>query len=82
MADAVEAIIASVYIDGGIDRARDCIMLLLLENIKNIAEKKILRDNKTELQEMVQHIPGASVQYILVERQGPQHDSVFVVNAY
>lgn len=81
MADAVEAIIAAVYLDGGIVEAKACIMRFLTDNIKAIEQKKILRDSKTELQELVQHVSGASVKYVVTEKKGPQHDSVFTVNA-
>ena len=81
MADAVEAIIAGVYLDGGMDAARDCIMRLLEPNIKDIISKKILRDSKTELQEMVQRMHAGPVTYSVVNKVGPQHDAVFTVKA-
>lgn len=81
MADAVEAVIAGVYIDGGMDEAKSFIMRLLDNNIKDIITKKILRDNKTDLQEMVQHMHAGTVVYNVVKKEGPQHDSVFTVEA-
>ena len=81
MADAVEAVIAGVYIDGGMDEAKSFIMRLLDNNIKDIITKKILRDNKTDLQEIVQHMHAGTVVYNVVKKEGPQHDSVFTVEA-
>lgn len=81
MADAVEALIAAVYIDGGMKPAKDIIMRLLEQNIDDIMNKKILRDNKTDLQEMVQHLHHGPVVYNVVKKDGPQHDSVFTIEA-
>lgn len=81
MADAVEAVLAGVYIDGGMDAAKNVIMRLLEKNINDIIEKRILRDYKTDLQELVQHIHAAAVVYRLVGKEGPQHDAIFTVEA-
>lgn len=81
MADAVEAVIAGIYIDGGMENARKCVMSLLKNNIEDIISKKILRDNKTELQEITQHMHTQPVSYVVVRKEGPQHNSVFTVNA-
>ena len=67
MADAVEAVIAGVYIDGGMDEAKSFIMRLL--------------DNNIDLQEIVQHMHAGTVVYNVVKKEGPQHDSVFTVEA-
>lgn len=81
MADAVEAFIAGVYLDGGMDEAKKLVMSLLSENIDAIKNKKMLRDSKTDLQEIIQQTHGNPVQYVLIDRVGPQHDSVFTVEA-
>ncbi len=81
MADAVEAVIAGIYIDGGMDAAKACIMRLLLQNINDINNKKILRDSKTELQELIQQYHKEPIKYTLISRTGPQHDPIFTVSA-
>ena len=81
MADAVEAVIAAVYLDGGLEEARSLIMRLLKENIDDIVSKKILRDSKTELQELLQGIYAKSATYEVISRVGPQHDAVYTVAA-
>ncbi len=81
MADAVEAFIAGIYLDSGLEDAKKIIMSLLTENITAIIEKKILRDSKTELQEILQGVHASPVRYVEVSREGPPHDPTFVVEA-
>lgn len=81
MADAVEAVIAAVYLDGGLEPAKKLVMELLMQNISDITNKKILRDSKTELQELLQSKHSRSAFYRVVDKIGPQHDSVYVVEA-
>lgn len=78
LADATEAVLAAVYLDGG------------MEAVRPIIEKRILdregqdssgRDYKTALQELVQRTPGSSVAYRLVDEIGPDHARVFVTQA-
>ena len=81
MADAIEALIAAVYMDGGLEETRQLVMRLLTQNIRDIRDNKILRDAKTDLQEMIQHHHDNPVIYELVGREGPQHNSIFKVQA-
>ena len=77
LADATECVFAAVYLDGGLEEARRLICRLLLEKEHDgiIAERR--RDNKTELQELVQRRPGQSLRYDLVGESGPDHDKRF-----
>lgn len=81
MADAVEAVIAAVYLDGGLEPAKKLIMELLTQNIADITNKRILRDSKTELQELLQSKYSRSATYRVVDKIGPQHDAIYVVEA-
>ena len=73
-ADAVEAVLAAVYLDGGIGSARKLIQRFLLSrgNPEGAA-----RDFKTTLQELVQRESGQMLVYRLVSEEGPDHDKVF-----
>lgn len=77
-ADAVEAVIAAVYLDGGIGSARKLIQHFILDRE---AEHDSGRDYKTTLQEMIQRTPGQSVDYRLVRESGPDHCRVFEMEA-
>ena len=76
-ADAVEAMLAAVYLDGGIGQARKLIHDLVLTDEK---EKTAAgRDFKTALQELVQRESGQVLAYQLVGEEGPDHDKRFFV---
>ncbi|MGN0985340.1 MAG: ribonuclease III [Candidatus Enterenecus sp.] len=76
LADATEAVLAAVYLDGGIEAVRPIIRKLILDKER---EKAVDRDYKTGLQELVQRHPGQTVSYRLVEETGPDHARVFVI---
>jgi ribonuclease-3 len=78
LADAFEAIVAAVYLDGGFHAAWDLVERLLTERI-NTAEIKNFHDFKTRLQETVQARMKATPTYRVVQELGPDHDKRFVV---
>ena len=75
-ADAVEAILAAVYLDGGLEEARSLIRRLILDREK---EKAVHRDYKTALQELVQREAGQVLTYRLVGESGPDHAKEFTM---
>lgn len=76
VADAVEAVIAAVYLDGGIGSARKLITHFILD----VEEEKLgSRDYKTALQELVQRENGQVLEYQLINSTGPDHAKVFEV---
>ena len=76
-ADAVEAVIAAVYLDGGIGSARKIIQKFILS--REVAGLTKPRDYKTALQELVQRESGQVLAYQLVGEEGPDHDKRFFV---
>lgn len=74
LADAVEAVIAAIYLDGGKKAAEKFVKKQILDVMGK--EKKI-SDYKTALQELVQKNGGESPVYRLVGEAGPDHDKVF-----
>ena len=79
LADAVEAVLAAVYLDGGIDEARALVHRILLEKEPEQVVESRRRDCKTELQELVQRKPNQELRYALVSESGPDHAKVFTV---
>ena len=76
-ADAVEAVLAAVYLDGGIGSARKIIQrYILCREIKGLNSS---RDYKTALQELVQRESGQVLKYRLTGEEGPDHDKRFFV---
>jgi ribonuclease III len=78
LADAVEAIIAAVYLDLGLDGARRVTKLIVGEALQRAAELS-RRDAKTALQELAQTRGGPAPQYRLLASEGPDHERQFVV---
>lgn len=76
VADAVEALLAAVYLDGGIGSARKVITHFILDAEE---EKTGSRDYKTALQELVQRESGQVLEYRLTGSTGPDHAKVFQV---
>ena len=76
-ADAVEAVLAAVYLDGGIGSARKIIQKYILS--KEVAGLRGGRDYKTALQELVQRESGQVLKYCLTGQSGPDHDKRFYV---
>ena len=82
LADAVEAVFAAVYLDGGIDAARRLIHRVLLDTEReDIAEEK-RRDYKTLLQEFVQRSPNQTLAYVMVGESGPDHAKTFLAEVH
>ena len=75
-ADAVEAVLAAVYLDGGIGSARKIVQRYILSRSQQVNAP---RDYKTALQELVQRQPGSEISYELVSESGPDHCRVFVM---
>ncbi len=74
-ADAVEAVLAAVYLDGGIEPVRAIIQRLILDHIDRVQDA--IRDHKTALQELIQRKSGQSLTYELIGEEGPDHAKRF-----
>ena len=79
LADAFEAVLAAVYLDGGIDPARQLVMRFIIPELKSYDVKADFKDYKTLLQEIVQRNPEESVTYVLTKESGPDHNKEFTV---
>ena len=73
VSDAFEALIAALYLDGGMDVARSFILPFITEG------KHAEADYKTRLQEIVQQNPEERLSYVVESESGPDHDKHFVV---
>ncbi|MEM5469011.1 ribonuclease III [Celeribacter marinus] len=77
LADAMEAIIAAVYLDAGFETARDMVLRLWGERIEGVEDDA--RDPKSALQEWAQARKQNPPRYETVERTGPDHAPVFTI---
>lgn len=76
LADAVEALLAAVYLDSGLDEARKIIRRFIIDPYES-GEFVNNRDYKTELQELVQKKSGQVLTYEMTGDSGPDHDKLF-----
>ncbi|MDY2986579.1 MAG: ribonuclease III [Peptoniphilus sp.] len=80
LADALEALIGAVYLDGGLSNAKKVVLNLCQENIKAALSNKINIDYKSLLQEFSQRGSRKEVKYILIEEKGPDNNKTFFYN--
>ncbi|MDK2802600.1 MAG: ribonuclease III [Oscillospiraceae bacterium] len=78
LADAFEALIAGIYLDGGLEKVRIFILNFIPNDI-DINSFNSLEDYKTALQEIIQQNKEEKVEYILICETGPDHDKIFNV---
>ncbi len=80
LADAFEAVIAAVYLDGGFDAARETARRHFRAHLSGVAAQNADQDYKTRLQERVQATLKAAPVYEIAREYGPDHDKTFVVS--
>jgi ribonuclease III len=81
LADAFEALIGAIYLDGGLEKTRKFILAQAQENLAQLAEEPVDINPKGHLQELLQSISPHSPVYELISQTGPEHDKTFVVQA-
>lgn len=77
LADALEAIIGAVFLDGGLEKARDVIFRIMGFPSSDLKESSV--DAKTKLQEVVQASTRLAPEYVLLSRSGPAHSPTFIM---
>ncbi|MDD6657377.1 MAG: ribonuclease III [Lachnospiraceae bacterium] len=78
IADAVEAVIGAIYLDSGIEKAREFIHRFVLNDLEH---KRLFYDAKSILQEYVQETKAGELIYELIKEEGPEHDKLFAMEA-
>jgi ribonuclease-3 len=79
MADAFEALVAVIYLDLGLEPARQFITKALAPILIDIEHRQHIRDYKTLLQEYTQGIYKKAPLYVVIDEQGADHDKTFTV---
>jgi len=79
LADALEAVFAAVFIDGGFDAAQKSILAVFESRWPATAETLKVKDHKSKLQELTQERYGARPVYHLTGNSGPEHAKIFHV---
>lgn len=84
IADAVEAVIGAVFIDGGFENARKIVLKLFKYRIEDVLDGKIYSDYKSKLQELLQENKknGRLLEYRMISEKGPDHDKTFNIGVF
>lgn len=82
LADAVEALIAAIYLDSDIENVSKYVLSWLENDIIVAMKNKKNDDYKSKLQEEIQKVKGRTLKYELVSATGPDHDRVFTIGVY
>ncbi|MBU3180392.1 ribonuclease III [Clostridium psychrophilum] len=80
LADCVEAVLAAVYLDKGIEYSNSFILTNFKEIIEKAISNEMILDYKTKLQEIFQQNGEVNIHYELVKFEGPPHKRKFFVN--
>jgi len=78
LADAFEALIGAIYLDRGLDAAKEFILTQTRTDLEQLAEKPVDINPKGHLQELLQSISPSSPVYELISQSGPEHEKTFV----
>lgn len=79
LADAFEAVLAAMYIDGGYEVAKKHVLRFVVPMLKTLEPTDTFRDYKTLLQEIIQKNPEEIISYAVTGESGPDHDKSFEV---
>lgn len=82
LANTYEAVVGALYIDQGIDAAREFITETILKVIDEIVLVQGLKDPKSGLQEVMQEKFKTSPRYEVLNEEGPDHDKSYTVGVY
>ena len=77
MADSVEAVIAALFLDGGLEEAKKFILNNLSKSIENATKNIGQKDYKTVLQEVLQKNGNVDIEYVIIDEKGPDHEKEF-----
>lgn len=82
LANAIEAIIGAIYLDGGTEAAEKFIKTHILSHLKKILEDESYVDAKSKFQETAQELLGVTPTYKVLEEHGPDHAKEFTIGIY
>lgn len=82
VSDAFEAVLAAVYLDGGLESAKSFALPFLIRGANEIDGHQHSYDYKTTLQEIAQQNPGELIHYELIGTSGPDHAKTFEVHCF
>ena len=81
LADAFEAVLGSVFLDGGLIAAKKFLLQFIEKSVGGIVKEGDLKDYKSLLQQIIQQGSGEILEYNLIRESGPDHEKIFEVQA-
>ena len=81
-ADALEALIGALYLDGGLDAARPFVQRFILSRMDEIVSDRSFHNYKGDLLELLQAQGRGMPRYDVIDESGPDHDKTFTVEVY
>jgi len=82
LADAFEALLGAVYLDQGLVPARQLVLKYFTPVFDDVIKGRVVRDYKTDLQELLQQQAPDAVKYRILQEQGPDHQKWFTAAVY
>ncbi len=82
LANAMEALIGALYLDGGIEVAKVFVHRFILSHFDHILKNRLYLDPKSRFQEKAQEITGITPHYKVISESGPDHNKIFEVGLY
>lgn len=82
LADTFEALVGGLFIDQGIEAARQFVEEAVLSHIDEIIQSQGLKDAKSKLQEKIQETHKVSPTYKIINEEGPDHAKTYTVGVY
>lgn len=77
LANTYEAVVGAIYLDQGLESARDFVTKTILDNAQEFIEMQGLKDPKSKLQEFMQEKFKTSPEYEVLEESGPDHNKIY-----
>ncbi len=82
LANAMEALIGAIYLDGGLDSAKKFINQFVISHLEHILTNHLYLDPKSHFQERAQELTGITPHYKVISENGPDHERIFEVGLY
>lgn len=82
LADAMEAVLGAIYLDGGFQAASDVVQRLFEPYFKQVFQGRLSRDFKSRIYEWAQSMSGISISFRVIKETGPEHDRLFTIGLF
>lgn len=80
ISDAMEALIASIYMDSSYENAQEFVLSHMGNIIEKAIQGKLFKDYKTQYQEVIQKKSNSKIEYVVISEEGPDHQKTFTVS--